>query len=528
MADKWIDPAATGSNDGSSPANAWTSAIAWISGISDGDKCWVRRTLDYDVGSGISLGGSGSLNNPRSVIGWPRASFTGTGDFTKGSTSVTNVTSPTVSLRRYVGRWIKNTSNGKWYLITNAEDAGTTLVLDRPYGGATATGAGFTVAADEDYASRPQAGIDAGWDSDSQELPQYKGNPTAWMFNFGSYLNWVFKNFYFLKTGAAAYGLMWFNNTVLTPGLNAFLGCVWNTQTNYFSAAIIYSGGYDWLSFGRFIVRGVNYSNQYGIEVGGNNYTYLLTLKDGAIYKTYYGLYLYGNGTSDLHNINLGVEGGNYQDMKLRGIGSTMVGKDVKCGSTSQSDRISILATPAAGQHGNLSAINIENWQKNLAQVYRRDGLDIFSLRIATTATDPILRTGGNDVVLKVDLGTVSSWGPAVELYRGSIMDQRIWQLCTSSRSYRVYLQSTVALASGKVTLEVTYLDSKDADDQYTEKSAIATGAISARTGASDWSQYLEVTGIQPAIHSPIRLRVYVRAYSASNFLYVDPKVDVA
>ncbi len=120
--------------------------------------------------------------------------------------------------------------------------------------------------------------------------------------------------------------------------------------------------------------------------------------------------------------------------------------------------------------------------------------------------------------------------GPPIEVHTGSVFDQRIWQTAGGSKSYRFYLQSLVAISSGYVTLEATYIDSWSSDTLWTEKTVTATAAISARSGNTDWSQYIEVGGITTAVASALRLRLRVRIGSATStdYLYVDPKVLVS
>lgn len=517
MANYYIDPAASGSNDGSSPANAWTSANAWTQSTpTAGDTVWIRRTVDYSVSSTLTPYTGGTNQSPTVAQGWPRGQHTGTGNWTNGSNQVTSVSD--ASIRRYVGRWIKNDAHGWWYLVTWV--SGTTLYLDRPYAGDNASSAAFTVRADDDYAIRPQAGIDAGWDSDAQDLPRYYGNPTAQMLTLNSSAKgWVIKNLYFEKTGTATYSMAGIYAYSGRPHIRAFEGCIFYAPSVSAAFSLVYVDTNSWLDMNRFLISGYNHTNQYGLQVAQG----YVSLRNGAVSASYQGIRVIG-GTCHLENVNVGVESACTQDIWAYS-GGVLTGKDVLCGNSLVYLKV-VDAYPMI--NANLSAINIEAWGKDLSKVFRKDSLATSSMRV-DTGTSPVKRSNGNDCILVVDLGTNNSddWGPPAAYYKGAVFDQRIWQQGGTTQAFKVYLQSTVALSSGLVTLEATWIDNYESDTEYTETASMVTGAISERSDDSDWSQYLEVTGISPAVSMGVRLRLYVRAYSSSDFLYVDPKIEI-
>ena len=49
-----------------------------------------------------------------------------------------------------------------------------------------------------------------------------------------------------------------------------------------------------------------------------------------------------------------------------------------------------------------------------------------------------------------------------------------------------------------------------------------------ARADADDWDEYIEVTGIAPAVASKVRLLLYTGFYHATDQWYVDPLVVVS
>lgn len=112
--------------------------------------------------------------------------------------------------------------------------------------------------------------------------------------------------------------------------------------------------------------------------------------------------------------------------------------------------------------------------------------------------------------------------------HRLEVFDQRFFQLGGSSKAYRVYFQSTTAIASGLVVMEVEFMDFYSSATQWTNLRKTATAAIASRSGNTDWSQYIEVKGVNPPQDCAVRVRLFCSCFSASQFLYTDPKVVVS
>ncbi len=532
MADKWIDSAATGgANDGTSPANAWTnfkSAVEY--GHSPGDRIFWRRTNSYSAPASTNVYpyGIGTPAAPIQLMGWPRGPVTGTATFTNGSDTVTSV-SITITLRAHGGRWVKCDADGHWYLITRYVSA-SSFKIDRPYGGATASGAAFTIAEDEDYAARPSAGY--GWDADTQNLPQiYPTTANYYALNMGGSAQrfWWIKNIYFYRSTNG--GL------IVCGGSHLSLqGVVFSYLASY--AATGYSIGTDSaelaLHLRRFLIAGPTVAcTATGIYMGSYSHQQF-TLKDGAINGVNTGIYYNLHPLLSMENVNIGVEQtcGN-ACLRILGKNFMIIGKDVKLYHATESRKWYFeSAYPAHEMYSAISPfnmINIENYNKDRSQIYRHAGQLYTSKAVDSSTTDPRIRTNGSSVVIVADLSTGgTSWGPDPRMIPCSVFDQRIFQLGGSNKSYRIYLQSTVAIASGLIVMEVEFMDFHSSATLWTETNKTGTAAISARSGNTDWSQYIEVTGINPPEDCAVRIKLYCSAYSDSNFLYIDPKVVVS
>jgi hypothetical protein len=254
-------------------------------------------------------------------------------------------------------------------------------------------------------------------------------------------------------------------------------------------------------------------------------------LRDGAIHAVNTGITTVYDVPIAVDNVNVGVEVANaYANFRLYSQGQIIIGKDLKLGHTTEAYkfRLESFVQPQLMAIPPFVSINIENYQKDRNQIYRLTGQLHTSKAVDTSTTDPRKRTGGSDVVIVTDLGWGISWGPDYQQYPASVFDQRIFQLGGSSKAYRIYFQSTMAIASGKVLMEVEFMDFYSSATLWTNLRKTATGAIAARSGNTDWSQYLEVTGVTPPQDCAVRVRLFCSYFEASQFLYTDPKVVVS
>jgi len=142
---------------------------------------------------------------------------------------------------------------------------------------------------------------------------------------------------------------------------------------------------------------------------------------------------------------------------------------------------------------------------------------------------DPQKRSGGADSVVELLFNLsdtanqlpkpIADWTPDVFVHE--------FEATAESKNYRYYVQSQGALTADQIWLECEYVAAYDDSSEYVIKKVESDEAIAARSGTTDWSQYLEVTGIQPAVASKVRIRLKCRYYHATNKIFVDPKVSI-
>lgn len=534
MADYWVDSAKPTGNDGSSPDLAFKYLRTTIGDtvfiLQPGDRVWVRRTLNENqTTNGTIVRGRGRLNSPIQVIGWPRASRSGTANFTNGSTAVDSL-SFTVTRGTTLARWL-TCPEGDRYLIAHIPGS-TSITLDRPYAGASATGASFTIVADDEYADRPSIG--EVWDADTLEMPQIKGGGIGYpSIILGSEKGfWWFKNLHYYKDTNGGMVTHQSSQEDSNNGAIAYRGCVftWPTSFTGSGGGLYLNGTVDMVHLERCAFGGIAGTSNTCAGINMQKAKQRLSLRDVVINSVNIGLMSVEPVPISMENVNVGVEVANiYADILLYGHGHLIVGKNVWLGHSTEAYKFrqGSAVNPQLIALAPFVNINIEGWEKKLDQIYRDTGQLITSKTVATESTDPLKRSGGSDVVLIANLGAGGQyWGPHPEQLPVSVFDQRIWAEAATTKTYRVYLQSTAAIASGKVWIEVEYLKRRSSNSAWAEMRKTATGAISQRSGSNDWSQYIEVTGISPGVDSPVRLRLFASHYAAGQYLYIDPKVQ--
>jgi len=120
MADKFLDEAAGGLNNGGSGDDAWQTWAAAVAGATDGDDVWVRRTTNTALGASLALTNN-TPESPIRYIGWPRPAISNTtitqADFTNGSRIIDNIVGITPSRTQHTARYI-TAPDGKLYMLT--------------------------------------------------------------------------------------------------------------------------------------------------------------------------------------------------------------------------------------------------------------------------------------------------------------------------------------------------------------------------------------------------------------------------
>ena len=513
MANLFVDTnLATGSNDGTSTDDAWQSIETAIESatVAAGDIIWVKRDSSFTgATSNIEPVSDGSLDAWIQVVAWPRAELTFTATFTNGSTTVSSVSGITADWEQHVGRRIKNDADGKWYLITDV--SGSDFIIDREYASTTAATGNCTIEKDEHY-DEAQAIDDSAWTiklstwtDDADDLPIVNFEATGYyLIHNGDYM-WRYVGINF-KNGTNSYGQVYIGSSSHI----AFKYCLFE-QTN--NGACFGAVSYSTRSFfNQCIFKGnaTGGSQKAGyMSNGGSVY-----LTDCAVYNMGgYGLDS-GGGVLTCDNVNFGVEAANGGYAFTNGA-YDQFWKDVKFSGSECSDGQSY-----RGQ------TFLENYNKvlNQSKSYNNNGTYIKTDVVAGSG-DPEKRTGGADSVIAIvqnqSAGSSGSLFPETML---KVFEHRFWA-DTTIKSYRYYVQAddlAVADAS-EFYIECEYIDSYDDTSEYHQSKVVSDETILIRTGADDWSQYIEVTGIQPAIAGWVTIRCYTGFYDSDGTLYIDP-----
>lgn len=500
-------------NAGTDMDNAWqTVAHAITAGnLSDGDVVWVRRNVNEEPGATLTVTYDGEhFYNPIRIIGWPRAQADATqADFTNGSRTVDNVVGISMDTQKHLSRNI-TAPDGKSYFITKVTDANTFLI-NREYAGSTVTGVNgaFSIDADADY-DEAQAIDDtawiikvANWTADADDVPYMDFQADTWSIVGNSAYCWYWANFEFRNgehsggTFRWSYGGIHMKNCIFVE----------RTDTEEFLSFTSNMAMLENVIIGRTTAAG-------GIFPQGST----LNMKNVAIYGCTYGIYNYGT-NGHWEHVYFGVDEANTdEDMYCRQYPIVITGRDVTFAS----------GTPITRNvTANLIDISIENYNGVYGSTHRFLIMgDVIKTDVVAGLGDPEKRTGGADSVIELEFNVA-----AIKYYPKRLEVQPIFvhefEVDTSSKSYRYYVQAEGALTSDEIFLLCEYVSSYDDTSEYTYTEVYSDEAITARTGADDWSQYIEVTGIQPAITSKVRIKCFYKYYHATNKTYVDPNPEI-
>jgi hypothetical protein len=508
MADLYVD-SVTGSNsdNGTTPALAFATVQYAASQIAAGDDLWVRRGHSESPTTAIGVRAGASYADLTRFTGWPRGTLTGTATFTHGSTTVSSVNFTTVR-EAHCGRYIRNDADGRIYLITYIPST-SSFIIDRPYVGSTVSSSAFTISADEDYASRPSAG-QTPWDGDAHTLSKldFSTNSVEHGFNMtcGLHYNRV-HGFDIVSGTSSAYAAE-------NARFHALSGCL--IHTTYDNYAV--DGGTA-LFMDRLIISGNNTGNsQTGVSVSANAEIY-----NSAIY----GMGVTGVHSADkcyLHNVNIGVEVANSgADIETGGCRriNNITGYDVKLGGTNgYVDNI-----------GRQTDIYIENYGKILGNHYSRNSIGEKKKVIAGVGTPiPDQRASGATALMEVLPNGVMTEMQYLNTLTLAPVFEHEFDVDADSHSYRYYVQTTISggLTSANFFIEAEYCDQYDSTSEYHITKVKSDEAVSARSGIADWSQYIEITGLQLATAGKLRIRCYCNKYDSTNKIWIDPKVVIS
>jgi hypothetical protein len=108
-----------GANNGATTDDAYQTAAALTLTYAGSNRVWIRRRSSFALGANMVLGASSAVPNAYTeFIAWPRPDRAFTGTWVQGERVVSGVAVLTPSLLAHAGRYAKNDTDGKFYLIT--------------------------------------------------------------------------------------------------------------------------------------------------------------------------------------------------------------------------------------------------------------------------------------------------------------------------------------------------------------------------------------------------------------------------
>ena len=527
MANYFVD-----STTGSDGDNGTTMDLAWATiqyalqsgGLDDGDYLWIRRLHSETPTSDINVAVAGGPRDPIRIIGWPRYSNLDitAADWTNGSTTVDNIVGLSMSRESHLGRYI-TAPDGYIYFITRIIDSNT-IIIDKNYAGSTVTGGSgaSTIHADEDYDTAQV--IDdstwtiktSAWNADSDDLAQINWGGANYGIVYNQDYCHYWANMDFVDSGEVN-GTIWFRDMKQA----ALVGCLFLQNYNYNCLLI-----YDTLAYLNRVVMVGNQaagSTNNGLVLGSG---YVIA-KDVAIYGwDYYGIrFGTSGGTIFAEGLNVGVELPNDNvDISFSRGPVIVKGRDIKLGGQGN--------FAITGGQGSRVNIEIENYQRVHGDhyVWNLHG-EMLKKNVVAGSGDPEKRSGGANSIIEVIYDkdqevTYNFNSEAIPEWTVPLFTHEFE--AATSRAYRYYVQTdTETVSASQLWLEVEYTDSYSSSGAYIYSKVTSDEDISVRTGADDWSQYIEVTGIQPAIVSKVRVKCYCNYYHTTAKIWIDPRVEI-
>lgn len=516
MANKYVDTQlVTGLNDGTSFDNAWQSLkTALETARAAGDTIWIRRRSSFSSPSAnitTPAASDGNASTPIRWIGWPRTTQAiAASTWTHGDTTVA-VAGGGMSRGAHQGRWLV-APDGVHYLVTRVVSA-TSIVIDRPYVGATVTGAA-TFEADGDLAEA-QAIDDStwsvkktDWNADANTLPYLDFGAAAFgVNNAATAVYWRLMGLDF-RNGTNA------NGTVMTTGHWVFIGCLFQQTQNTPCLNIAAIAGA--------AVRSIFEGNGAGANQRGVT-GYQARLKDCAIW----GMGGFGLAASSyncaLENVNIGVEVPNATFDVSVGLCAVM-GFDVKLGGTNGIFSANPY-TPGGDRNGQMV---IENYGKVLgahAAFHIASTMRVFSVAVVEGSGDPQKRGGGASDVMEFQQTGARLLDYTTDRWAAF----RIWAPAGVTKTYRLYCQNkdhAGGILPAEFKLRGRYISAFYDAASYQHATVESDETIALRTGAGDWSQYVEVA-LTPAADGWVTLELLGAWNDTAARLYVDPQVAV-
>jgi len=241
-------------------------------------------------------------------------------------------------------------------------------------------------------------------------------------------------------------------------------------------------------------------------------------LRNVAVYNCGYGMLLYNDWK--MENVNCGIElpNSNYDMYKYGGVNTEVT--NLRIGEKN-GGIVLHLGMP-------FPVFLIENY--NSFGVYEKRYLNgqMVKKDVVIDSGDPHRRSNGADSVIEISCNTNALYAPAPDEWKYLVFEHE-FEVDALSKNYRYYVQcKNMSIVSiGELFLECEYVDQYVSASVYNMKKVKSDELIAERIGADDWSQYLEVTGIYPAVKSKVRIRCYLSKYDADGRIFIDPKVGI-
>jgi hypothetical protein len=418
--------------------------------------------------------------------------------------------------------------DGQDYLIAVVNNS-STITLDREYAGAdaTSTAGACTVKADELWADDmgDEYGFDdsgwiikeTDWDADADNLPTFGYNDGQYTTVFTDTVGISWENMSLIDSKDAD-GLI-YASTNCKLRLRGLM--IENTQLNRCCLFVIYASVFmdrcylDTASTNIVIPAIFNHGQLFLNDVVFNSsdgYHIDCETQSTCLY---------------MNNVHFGPAAND--DLIVR------TGLDIRCKDVFFTASVSIAERDVLAMNFILRS---ENHNKVLGahKVWNALG-EITKVDVVAGSGDPHKRSGGADSVLEilydVPMG-VDNLAEGVDwLIREQTVFEHEFEATTDSRRYRYYVQSEKGeepLLPSKLWIEVEYVSAygePGGSFPYVTKKVTSDESIAERGDASDWSQYMEVEGIEPAVGSKVRIKCYCSFYDGEAKLYIDPLVEI-
>jgi hypothetical protein len=352
------------------------------------------------------------------------------------------------------------------------------------------------------------------WDADPDDLAQIDFDVGAFYLAANTRDNWHWHNLD-VKNGTNGNGIMYLGSIGATLIIQ---GCLFTKTHN---SCLINLPSNNVLVMDRVVVTGSGAGASQFIYFYGCTY-----LNDVAIYNLGDQVIVNNAGRHFWNSFNLGIEQANGSDDLYLIYGPNIKAKDFNVGNALASFTMGGPVTPLQWQ------TCIENFQRVLGahKVSNSQG-EITSKDVVSGSGDPYKRTGGADTVVEILYDRSGNLNAAVSPYPLALAPVPVFEhefeATTDNRKYRYYVQAEGAVLASELWMEVEYVKSHDDTSEYTITKLTSDQAISARVDASDWSQYLEVLNVNPALASKVRIKIYCSYYDATNKIYIDPLPEV-